>query len=104
MHDQLILQIIGWAITAALGALIGFLAARLRRASAIDKAMLKGIRAVMRRELVIIHEDFCIKGKPISVDDKDQAAEIYGAYTDLGGNGTGRQLYEEIMRLPVSKR
>ena len=104
MYDQVVIEVVGWVVTTVLGASVGFLAARLRKASTVDRAMRKGIRAVMRRELVIIHEDFCIKKKPISVDDKDQATEIYSAYTDLGGNGAGKQLYEDIMRLPINKR
>jgi hypothetical protein len=36
----------------------------------------------------------------ISIDDLKAIEELYHAYTALGGNGTGSELYERLKRLP----
>lgn len=101
--DQIAVQVIGWCITAVLAAVSGYLVGKLKKANTIDKAMQQGIKAVLRRELVLIHEEHCIKKIPISIDDKDQATDLYAAYHELGGNGTIAKIYQEILELPVKR-
>lgn len=94
---------IGWIVTAALAASIGYLTAKMRNATKTERAMQSGMRSIMRRELKLIHRYHVIERKPISVDDKDEVSDIYSAYHDLGGNGTGTHMYQEIMELPITK-
>lgn len=94
---------IGWIVTTLLAAVLGYLIAKIKSISKTDHAMQGGMRSIMRRELKIMHRQHVIKGEPISIDDKDEASEIYSAYHDLGGNGTGTHMYNEIMELPITK-
>lgn len=93
----------GWVVTTLLAAVIGYLSAKVRAMSRTDRAMHAGMKAIMRRELKIIYEKHVVRERPIGVDEKDEATEIYTAYHDLGGNGTGTKLYEAIMELPITK-
>lgn len=101
--DDILVKALGWAVTTVLATLLGYLTAKMREMSKTDRAMHAGMKAIMRRELKIMHEQYVIKGRPIGVDEKDEATEIYSAYHDLGGNGTGTRLYEAIMGLPITK-
>ncbi len=59
-----------------------------------------------RADLVILHDllyRYCksaIKEGYTTFDEFDNVTAIYTIYTEIGGNGTGRQLYEEFCALP----
>ncbi len=67
-----------------------------------QKAMEQGMRALMKGELVAIHERFVQAGRPMPVEIKDEADQVYDAYHALGGNGTGTELHRQIMVANVS--
>ena len=92
---------LGWVVTTVLAAALAYLSAKARYLRSSDAAMRSGMRSILRRELKIMHRQHVVKGTPISIDDKDEATEIYTAYHDLGGNGTGTHMYEELMDLPI---
>lgn len=100
--ESIAAQVIGWAITAGMGAAVGALATRASKASARDAAMQRGMMAVMRSQLIDMHERYVVEGKPCAVDAKEQATDVYEAYAGLGGNGTGKHLYQEIMAAHVA--
>lgn len=93
--------LIGWVIAPLLSAVVGYLLAAARglakRGSQHDKAMEQGMRALLRQQLIDYHDRYVVQGKPCPVAAKEQATSIYTAYHDLNGNGTGTQLYTEIM-------
>lgn len=98
---ELVGQVAGWAVTALLGTAVGALGSRLRAAKKRDLAMEKGMRAVMRAQLIEMHERYVADGLPCPVEVKEQATSVHDAYRALGGNGTGTHLYEEIMAAHV---
>lgn len=100
--DQLAWQVAGWALTSALGAAVGVLAARARRGRDEDEAMRRGMTALLRAQLIDMHRRYVVEGEPCSVDEHDQCEEVYAAYHALGGNGTGTHLYEEVRRAHVA--
>ena len=96
------------AITAAVSALMGALVAALvsragkAAASASTEASgtQEGMRALLWRELRNIHSDAFQQGG-MDVEERRHLENVYSAYHNIGGNGTGTRLYEESMRLPV---
>lgn len=72
-----------------------------RANKAHDKAMQKGMIALLRQKLIDYHRDYVASGKPCPVRIKEQATAVYEAYAALGGNGTGEQLWKEIMEAHV---
>lgn len=75
---------------------------RLKRYEREDKwqdAVTKGLRSILRAELISEHrkamrDGFC------DVETKGYVERTYNAYHDLGGNDLGTRLYDEIMDLP----
>lgn len=66
-----------------------------------DEAMRNGMRALLRQQLIDYHRDYVVSGKPCPVRIKEQATSVHDAYHALGGNGTGTQLWQEIMEAHV---
>ena len=60
----------------------------------------------VRADLVILHDliyRYCkdaIIRKYTTFEEFDNVTELYGVYEQLGGNGTGKRLYEEFSELP----
>ena len=88
--------LVSWAITGALGALVGFLATKLHTRTKYDKSMQIGMRCLLRKEIVDAYEKFIVDKKPISVERKREIIEAYDAYHDLGGNGVITDMFNEI--------
>ena len=95
--DGLAVQVAGWAATSVIGALVGAVVASCKRRSAKGDAMEQGMRALMRKELITLHKYYVVDLGYCPVMIKEHAGQVYRAYHALGGNGTGTQLYEEIL-------
>ena len=48
-----------------------------------------------------LHRDLVEAQGWCTLEDKEYAERTYIAYHELGGNGTGTVLYEDIMALPI---
>ena len=103
MIEEVVENVIRYLVPTALASVLTYLVTRTKEASRSSRAMEQGMRSILRRELKIMHRKHVIKGDPISIDDKDEATEIYTAYHDLGGNGTGTHMYSDIMELPITR-
>lgn len=86
-------------------------------------AVVAGYRAIIRRLKARRDEDELIKDgllallhdrlyqgcryhigrKEIEDDEMKNMEYLYGAYHDLGGNGTGTELYERVKKLPLKE-
>lgn len=106
--EELIGTAANYIVTAVLAALVGWLSSQMRRERdersdrrSHDDAMEKGMRALLRQQLIDYHREYVVSGGPCPVRIKEQATSVYNAYHSLGGNGTGTQLWEEIMRAHV---
>lgn len=97
----------GWIFAPLLSAAVGYLIAiskdARKRDRDHDKAMEQGMRALLRQQLISYHDVYVASGKPCPVSVKEQATSVYQAYHALGGNGTGTQLYQEIMEQHVKE-
>lgn len=100
--------IITTALTASVSALVGALVAALvsragkaaSQSAAEASGMQEGMRALLWRELRNIHSDAVQRGG-MEVEERRHLENVYSAYHNIGGNGTGTRLYEESMHLPV---
>ena len=92
--------ILSYLIPASLGAGIGFLSSKLKKDKAREKAVEEGVQALLRNELMREYREDKIKGE-ISILDKDNIEAMFIQYQNLGGNGTVKELTEEILKLPT---
>lgn len=93
-------QIISIIVAAACGWL-GSQVVMLRRR---DEALYTGMKVLLRATLTDAYEHHVTEGKPLSLERKREIDEAYEAYRALGGNGTGKQLYEELCEVPIKHR
>lgn len=94
--------IVSQVISIAVAAACGYLGATATRLKARDAALYEGMKAVLRRELVDDFEAYVVEGHPMSIERKREVDECYHAYRELGGNGTGAQMYEKICAVKIA--
>ena len=75
-----------------------------RREAAEDRETTRRIlRTLLYCRLADMHRRYVVDGTPCTPADKQEAEEVYLEYHDaLGGNGSGTQLYSEIMAAHVA--
>lgn len=95
--EQALTAAIQWAVPVVLAAL----AASLMRLYRVIDAMQEGTRTMLRSRLVDLHERYVVSGAGCPDWVKHEAAQVYGAYHGMGGNGTGTHYYHEIIDAPV---
>lgn len=61
-----------------------------------DEAMMLGMKALLRGQIVNFYDAHHNQSKPLSVERKRELDEMYSAYHLLGGNGTITQMYDEL--------
>ena len=95
------------AISAVVSSLVAILKAGGKKAierteaeKAFDEAMRAGMRALLWRELQVIHAHAMAQGG-LTVAERRHLESVYSAYHALGGNGTGTRLFEDAMNMPV---
>ncbi len=96
-----VLQIIlNYIVPLALGTLIGFLSTKLKTQKKKDKAREEGVQALLRNELVRRYREYETK-QEMSILDKENVEAMFKQYENLGGNGTVKKMYEELLELPT---
>lgn len=94
-----ILQIIlGSVIPAGIGATLGFLGTKLKKNKKKDLAIEAGVQALLRNEIIRRYREFETKGE-ISILDKENLEEMFIQYENLGGNGTVKNMMDDLLNL-----
>lgn len=65
-----------------------------------QKAIENGVQALLRNELIRRYREYEVKGE-ITILDKENMEHMFKEYQNLGGNGTIKQMYEEMLELPT---
>ncbi len=63
-----------------------------------QKAVEKGVLALLRNELIKNYREYERRGE-MSILDKENLTHMFEEYKNLGGNGTVKKMYEELMNL-----
>ncbi len=80
------------------GALVPWLLDRLDHRS---DPLHDGVKELLFCKLELLHRQMVEQGGVASVPMKQTAERIYGAYSGLGGNGTGASLIEDIRKAHI---
>ncbi len=106
MAESIVLTVLQWIITAALGAVAAFFGTRLKmrkkrdeEAKERDEALIAGMRNLLRHDIIQIHKEFIELGY-CPIDMKEALDDSYRAYHALGGNGIITKIYQDVMELP----
>lgn len=65
-----------------------------------NKAIEKGVQALLRNELIRRYREYESKGE-ITILDKENIEHMFEEYKNLGGNGTVAKMYSELLELPI---
>lgn len=101
MENINILQmILNYVVPLILGGIIGFLSTKIKNHNKKDKAIEEGLVALLRNELVRRYREYKQKGE-MSILDKENVEDMFKQYENLGGNGTVKKMYKELLDLPT---
>lgn len=96
--------VISYLIPTILGGIIGWLTTQVKKAKKAEDikqaALEKGVKALLKNELVRRYREYELKGE-LSILDKEAIEEMFNQYKNLGGNGTVKKLFDELMKLPT---
>ena len=102
--QEIISIVISYLIPTVLGGVIGWLTTKVKKAKNAEEikqtALEEGVKALLRNELVRRYREYEVKGT-LSILDKENIEDMFKQYQNLGGNGTVKQLMEELMHLPT---
>ena len=98
--EDMIWRIAGELASGFLLFVVGFLVNALRSKNKDRESMRRGLLAIIRNDLILIHNDAVKKGS-ISFTQAENAREMFRAYTDLGGNGVITDMMKELRDLPT---
>lgn len=88
------------AISALIGALVAGVIVRLkssaRHATDEMKAIKRGLRAILRKEIVDAYQYYIVEGHKMTVERIDELEKAFEAYEGLGGNGTAKELFNVV--------
>lgn len=65
-----------------------------------QKAVEQGVQALLRNELIRRYREYETK-KEISIIDMENIEHMFKEYKNLGGNGTVKKMYDELLELPT---
>ena len=65
-----------------------------------QKAIENGVQALLRNELINRYREYETKGE-MTILDKENMELMFKEYENLGGNGTIKQMYDEMLELPT---
>ena len=96
-----ILQIIlNYIVPLALGTLIGFLSTKFRKSKKKDLAIENAVQALLRNELIRRYREYKAKGE-MTILDRENIEAMFKQYKNLGGNGTVKELMDELLDVPT---
>ena len=99
--------ILKWLITFILGTIIGFIGTLLKKEKQKnteiekkDKAIENAVQALLRNELIRRYREYKTK-REMTILDKENIDHLYTEYRNLNGNGTVKELYEDMENINI---
>lgn len=89
-------------IPSLIASIIVFAVNSIKNKSKEQKAMHEGIVAILHNMVYRQGTDYIHEGK-ITFDDMEDYEYLYKAYHELGGNGTGTEIYKRVKKLEIKE-
>ena len=93
-----ILSLIG--VPALMGAIVLSIFNYVKSKSASGRLIKEGVLAILHNKIYTLGKQY-IDCESISLEDMKDFEYLYEAYHNLGGNGTGTEIYERVKDLPI---
>lgn len=102
MDSEIIITIIN-GIVAVLNIVISSTVAKVGKRQNVISNLCDGVVSLLRTEIITAHNKYDKMGyAPIYA--KENVTRLYKAYSALGGNNVGTELYNQIMAMPESRK
>lgn len=98
--EEIIQMILSYIIPTVLGAILGFITTRLKKNKKKDMAIEEGVQALLRNELIRRYREYKLKGE-MTILDRENIEAMFKQYKNLGGNGTVKELMDELLEVPT---
>lgn len=98
--NEIIQMILNYIVPTVLGAILGFITTKLKKNKKKDKAIEEGVQALLRNELIRRYREYKIKGE-MTILDRENIEAMFKQYKNLGGNGTVKELMDELLEVPT---
>lgn len=92
--------ILKWLITFILGTGLGIITTKLKAETKKNKALKNAVQALLRNELIRRYREYKTKGE-MTILDKENIDHLYAEYRNLNGNGTVKELYEDMDNIKI---
>lgn len=92
------LEVLFSGILFGLGVLLRMIFSRMKKEFCEQKILKEGVLALLH-DRIYQYTDFLIQKGTISVDEFDNLQYLYASYKALGGNGTGKVLYDKCVKI-----
>lgn len=93
-----ILSVIG--VPSLMGAIALSIFNYVKSRSASSRLIKEGVLAILHNKIYTLGKQYINQGH-ISLEDMKDFEYLYDAYHNLGGNGTGTEIYERVKDLPI---
>lgn len=101
--EKIVDIILKWALPLLLTGFCGYVCKQVKGFQKSLEANADGTRALLWDRLHDIYVDRVLNGdETITKDEYDIALSVYSAYHNLGGNGVGTKMIDEIKKLTIS--
>lgn len=100
MEVNIMQIVLGTIIPTAIGAILGFLGTKLKKNKNKDKAIEEAVQALLRNELIRRYREYKAKGE-MTILDRENIEAMFKQYKNLGGNGTVKELMDELLEVPT---
>lgn len=97
---EIIQIILGYLIPTILGGILGVILTQLKKSKKKDVAIEQGVQALLRNELIRRYREYKSKGE-MTILDRENIEEMFKQYKALNGNGTVKELMDELLDVPT---
>lgn len=98
--EVIITEVIKWIIPFILGAIVSLAIRIIEKDRKRDKSIENAVQALLRNELIRRYREYKTKGE-MTILDKENIEHMFEEYKNLGGNGTVKELMDELLEVPT---
>ncbi len=98
--EEIVGLIIRWLVPFILGTIATSIIGIIKKDRSKDKAIENAVQALLRNELIRRYREYKTKGE-MTILDKENIEHMFEEYKNLGGNGTVKELMEELLEVPT---
>ena len=98
--EDIVKLIISWLVPFILGTIATSIIGIIKKDRKKDKAIENAVQALLRNELIRRYREYKVKGE-MTILDKENIEHMFEEYKNLGGNGTVKELMDELLEVPT---